>query len=142
MENILVSTCLLGKRDKYDGCHNLNERVVALKSKYKIIPVCPEVMGGFPTPRNPAEQKGNKVFDNEGNDLTEQFLNGAKKCLEIAKKHNCKIAILKAKSPSCGAGKVYDGTFSKTLVDGNGVFAQLLLEHGIRVYTENELDDF
>ena len=97
-------------------------------------------MGGLSTPRNPAEQKGDKVFDNHGNDVTDAFEKGAKECLELAKKYNCKQAVLKAKSPSCGSKKIYDGTFSKNLIDGNGVTAKLLQENGIQVYTENEFD--
>ena len=139
-ENVLVSTCLLGKRDKYNGYDNLSEQVVALKSKYNFIPVCPEVIGGLSTPRNPAEQQGDKVIDNQGNDVTLQFVDGAKKVLAIAQKHNCTKAILKAKSPSCGANKVYDGTFTKTLIDGHGVTAKLLIDNGIQVFNENDIE--
>jgi len=139
-EKILVSSCLLGNKDRYDGSHKLNERVVELGSRYEFIPICPERFGGLVSPRNPSEQKGDRVFDNVGNDITEQFMKGAMKCLEIAKNHNCKIAILKSKSPSCGVGKVYDGTFTGTLVDGNGVTAKLLRENGVEVFSENALD--
>lgn len=138
-ENIIVSACLLGERCRYDGqskpCHNLDK----LKDKYNFIAVCPEVIGGLKTPRNPSEICGDKVMDKEGNDNTIAYLKGAEKTLEIAKENNCKMAILKAKSPSCGKGKIYDGTFSKKLVDGNGVTAKLLTQNGVVVLTEDEI---
>jgi uncharacterized protein YbbK (DUF523 family) len=140
MENILISACLLGQNCRYDGGHNFSARTDALKQKYNLIPICPEVLGGLPTPRNPQEQIGERVFNNKGTDVTEQFSSGAKACLTLAKKNNCRIAILKARSPSCGVGQIYDGTFSKTLADGNGVTAKLLQQNGIKVYTEENFE--
>lgn len=138
-ENIIVSACLLGERCRYDGeskpCHNLD----MLKDKYNLIGVCPEVMGGLETPRNPSEICGDKVVDKYGNDNTAAYLKGAEETLLIAKQNNCKRAILKAKSPSCGKGEIYDGTFSKRLVKGNGVTAKMLIENGIKVLTEDEI---
>ena len=139
-ENILVSSCLLGEKVRYNGSDCLCQEVVALKSRFSLLPVCPEIMGGLSTPRNPSERQGGGVFDTKGNDLTAQFTSGAQQCLQIAKKHQCKIAVLKAKSPSCGKGQIYDGTFSGVLSDGNGVTTELLLDNGIKVYTENDLD--
>lgn len=140
MKNILVSACLLGKNCRYDTYNHENEKVLALKDKYNLVAICPEVMSGMKTPRNPAEQKDGKVFDNQGHDLTEQFAKGANMCLDMAKKHKCEMAILKSKSPSCGYGQVYDGTFSRNLISGNGVTAQLLTDNGIKVFTEKEFD--
>jgi len=136
-ENILISACLLGETCRYDGRGCLAPDIEKLKAKYNLIPICPEVLGGLATPRNPAEQKFGKVFDNQGNDVTNAFVSGAQQCLEIARKHNCKIAILKSKSPSCGFGQIYDGTFSRRLVSGNGITAKLLHGNGIKIYTEN-----
>ena len=138
-KHILVSACLLGENCKWNAQNNLDEKVIKLKEQYDLVPVCPEVLGGLTTPRNPAEQKGDKVYDNLGNDVTAQFSGGAQKSLELARANNCKMAILKAKSPSCGTKKVYDGTFTKSLTDGNGVTAKLLIENGITVLNESEL---
>ena len=140
--NILISVCLLGENCNWKAKNYFNEQVAKLKEKYNFIPICPEVMGGLTIPRNPAEQQGDKVFDNQGNDVTEQFIKGAKKCLEIAKANNCNIAILKSKSPSCGKGKVYDGTFTNNFINGDGVTAKLLIENGIEVFTDDEVDFF
>lgn len=139
-KNIIISACLLGERCRYDGeskpCNSLEK----LKDKYNFIAVCPEVMGGLKTPRNPSEICGDKVMDEYGNDNTAAYLKGAQKTLDIAKQNNCKMAILKAKSPSCGKGEIYDGTFSKKLTHGNGVTAKMLIENGITVLTEDEIE--
>lgn len=136
--NILVSSCLTGLDCKYNGGNNFSKKISALMDKHVIIPVCPEVLGGLPTPRPPAEIKGGYVINKEGVDVTQNFKAGAKKALEAAKKYNCTVAVLKSNSPSCGFGRIYDGTFSGTLIDGNGITAALLKENGIRVLTEND----
>lgn len=110
-----------------------------LASEEKAVPVCPEQLGGLPTPRAPAEQTGDKVFTKDGRDVTKEFVKGAEEGLKIAKLLNCKEAILKAKSPSCGCGKIYDGTFTGKLISGDGIFAKLLKQNGIKVVTENDL---
>jgi len=138
---ILVSECLLGIECNYKGSSKPNERVIELFKQYKVVPVCPEQLGGFATPREPAEQRGDKVFTNKGKDVTCQYNRGAQEVLKIAKMLGCKKAILKARSPSCGYGKIYDGTFSETLIDGDGVTAKLLKENGITVYTEEDLQN-
>jgi len=138
--NILVSACLLGCKCRYDGDDNWVKAVAELEKNYTLIPICPEEMGGLPTPRLPAEIQNSKVINKAGADVTEEFRMGAQLALEIAKKHNCKLAILKERSPSCGRGKVYDGTFSKRLIAGNGVTTQLLLENGIEVIGESEVE--
>lgn len=135
--NILVSACLLGVACRYDGKSKEVERIKRLISKYNLIPICPEQLGGLPTPRVPSERNGDKVINSEGKDVTCEYKKGAEEALRIAKIFNCSIAILKAKSPSCGTGEIYDGSFSKTLTVGNGITADLLLENGIKVFTEN-----
>lgn len=137
MEKIIVSACLLGTNCKYNGGNNLNNELVEFLKSYEIIPICPECFGGLSTPRVPSEIIGDKVINKEGHDVTLNYLNGAKQALELAKKHHAKIAILKAKSPSCGEGTIYDGTFTMTLVSGDGITVRLLKENGIKVYTEN-----
>jgi len=139
-EKIIVSACLLQDGYKYDGTNNINSNVLALADKYEFVLVCPEVFGGLETPRTPSEIVGSKVLMKDGTDVTVCFVFGAKKCLEIAKEENITKAIVKANSPSCGKGTIYDGTFTHTKTSGNGVFTNLLLENGFEVYTEEELD--
>lgn len=145
---IIVSACLCGMDTKYNGGNNLNEKVLKLIREGKAIPVCPEQLGGFSTPRAPHEICGGtgaevldgkaKVLTKEGTDGTEQFLKGAYETLKIAENCGAKFAILKAKSPSCGHGKIYDGSFSRSKREGNGVTAELLERNSIRVYTEED----
>lgn len=137
--NILVSACLLGINCKYDGGNNLRKEVKELSDKHNLVPFCPEVYGGLTTPRIPSERLGDKVINKEGRDVTENFVRGAKEALRMAQAFDCKCAIFKAKSPSCGCGKIYDGTFTGTLTDGDGVTAELLKKHGMIVLTENEI---
>jgi uncharacterized protein YbbK (DUF523 family) len=150
---ILVSGCLCGINCKYDGGNNLNDKVLELLKEGKAIPVCPEQLGGQETPRMPHEivhGDGAMVLEgtarvkgtDENDDVTEEFIKGAVETLKIAKAVNAKVAILKARSPSCGKGTIYDGTFSGRKKHGNGVTAELLLKNNIRVYTEEELDSF
>ena len=140
MENILVSACLLGVACRYDGKRKPNEAVIALKEKYNLIPVCPEIMGGLPTPRLPSEIRGETVIMENGEDVTDKYSKGAEETLRLARLFGCGKAVLKEKSPSCGSGRIYDGTFSKTLTEGNGVTAGMLLANGIRVAGEMEID--
>ena len=139
MKNILVSACLLGERCRYDGDSRPCASVQALSNAYRLIPVCPEVLGGLPTPRVPSEICGARVMMKNGTDVTENYRLGAEKALAIARAHGCTVAILKERSPSCGKGRVYSGSFNGQLVDGNGVCAALLLENGIRVLGESEV---
>ena len=140
MENILVSACLLGENCKYNGGNNFNEKVALLKQKYNIIPICPESDGGLPTPRIPSEIQGNRVVNKEGLDVTKEYNKGALIALELAKKHHCRIAVLKEKSPSCGSKFIYDGTFTGTKIAASGVTTKLLSDNGILVYSEDEVD--
>jgi len=136
---ILCSACLLGIKCRYDGKDKLNKKVIELSKKKILIPVCPEQLGGLSTPREPAEQKGKRVITKSGKDVTQNFKKGAKEVLKLAKLFGIKEAILKQKSPSCGFGKIYDGSFSGKLIKGNGVTAALLKRKGIKIITEEDL---
>lgn len=142
---IIVSACLCGDNCKYNGKNNENKKVKEFLSGKEFVKICPEQLGGLSTPRNPAEiitcskdvlNKDWKIISNKGKDVTNEFLNGAYKSLEIAKNNKVEKAILKAKSPSCGYGLVYNGTFNGVLIEGNGVTTQLFLDNGIDVITE------
>ena len=140
MENLLISACLLGIPCRYDGKSKLYPKIEELKKKYNLIPVCPEELGALPTPRIPSERKGDRVIMRDGTDVTANFREGAARSYEIAKKQGCKKAILKAKSPSCSPSMIYDGSFSRTLTEGQGVSAEYLLERGIEIYSEDEIE--
>lgn len=135
---IIVSACLTGVKCAYDGQDNLCPKVALLVKQGKAVAVCPEVLAGLPTPRPRAEIKEGRVITEHGDDVTEKFLTGAHKALQIAKHAGATKAILKRRSPSCGSGEIFDGTFSKTLVKGNGIFAKLCQESGIEVVTEKD----
>jgi uncharacterized protein YbbK (DUF523 family) len=132
---IIVSACLAGYRCRYDGKIDPDPGIVDLIRCGKAVPVCPEMLGGLPCPRVPAERTadGTRVLSREGTDVTEAFERGAAETLRIAQLYGCERAILKARSPSCGKGLIYDGTFSGTLRQGDGVTTELLLQHGITV---------
>lgn len=136
--NILVSACLLGVNCKYSGKNNRNENVLRLAEKHTLIPVCPEQLGGLPTPRYPSEICGGRVVNNIGEDVTAYYEKGAKEALNIAKLFGCDRAVLKARSPECGSKEIYDGTFTKTVIPGKGITAALLEENGIEVYDETD----
>ncbi|MDI3401167.1 DUF523 domain-containing protein [Pseudomonas sp. V88_4] len=150
MHRILVSRCLLGHRVRYDGGaggpFDLLEQWI---SESRVVPLCPEVAGGLPTPRAAAEIPGGQgrevldgqasVITTEGEDVSAQFLDGARKALALVRKHGIRVAVLKANSPSCGNLLTYDGTFSGVKVSGEGVTAALLKRHGVQVFSELEL---
>lgn len=142
--NIIVSACLLGANTRYDGKSSSTEKVISLLKQHNLIPVCPEQLGGMQTPRHPSEiQAGESVIKNcRGEDVTSCFIKGAEEALNLAFLYKCKRAILKSKSPSCGKGLVYDGSFSRRLIEGNGIFAQMLIDNGIEVYTEKDIPYF
>ena len=142
MENVLISACLLGFECKYCGGSNkLPERqLAALGECFRLIPACPETAGGLPTPRDPSERLGDKVVSNQGRDVTAQYQKGAETALWLARRYDCKAALLKEKSPSCGSGQIYDGSFTGTLVPGDGVAAQLLKEEGLIVFGESDTE--
>lgn len=135
----LCSACLLGIRCRYDGSHSFNIRVAELLKKEVLIPVCPEQLGGLPTPREPAEIKNGRVITRKGADVTENFHRGAEQTLMIAKLFGIREAILKQKSPSCGCGKIYDGTFTGKIIKGYGVTATLLIKNRIQVIPDEEI---
>lgn len=139
MEKILVSACLLGINCKYDGTNNKNDKVLEYLKDKEVIPICPEIMGGLPTPRVPSEIKDNKVISKDNNDVTNNFYKGAEEVLYLAKLLNVKKALLKAKSPSCGVGEIYDGTFTHTKIKGDGITTRVLKENNIEVITELDL---
>lgn len=138
-EKIIVSACLLGNKVRYDGKDSFKEEIAMLSEKYELIPVCPEVLGGLMIPRDPAEINGSLVLTNKGKDVTMNFREGAQTVLDLCKENHISKAIMKSKSPSCGKGKIYDGSFSHHLIDGNGIAVELLLKNNIKVYNENEL---
>lgn len=134
----LVSSCLIGINCRYDGANCYNEKIKKMYDEGKLLPVCPEELGGLSTPRVPSEIIDSKVISKDGKDVTTEFLSGANKVLEIVKKNKIKKAILKSKSPSCGYKLIYDGSFSGNLVNGNGLTAQILIDNGIELYSERD----
>ncbi len=138
-EKVLVSACLLGVNCKYDGHNNENDKVLKYLEDKEIIPICPEIMGGLSTPRDPSERVGKKVYSNKGLDVTDKFTRGAEETLRLARKLNVHKAILKARSPSCGYQKIYDGTFNHQIIDGHGITAELLKKNGFEILTEEDI---
>lgn len=140
-KRILVSACLLGVCCRYDGRGNPSQSVIDLlgRDDVELIPVCPEQLGGMPTPRLPSERREDRVINRAGEDVTECFHRGAEEALRLAKLYGCEAAILKERSPSCGCGRIYDGSFTGILTAGNGVTAELLLENGVKVNGESQI---
>ena len=139
MEALLISACLLGANCKYSGGNNAlpPETLAALRKTYRLIPVCPEVAGGLPVPREPSERQGARVVSRSGRDVTAEYRRGAETALRLAKRFDCRKALLKERSPSCGNGKIYDGgSFSGRLVPGNGVTAELLMVQKLEILGE------
>ena len=136
---VLISACLLGAKVKYDGGDNriYHDRLCELD----LVPCCPEVDGGLPIPRVPAEIVGEKVFNQEGKEVTEAFEKGATQALFLVKEHGIQVALLKAKSPSCGNDMIYDGTFTKSLKKGKGMTAKMLEQAGVKVFNETQLEE-
>lgn len=139
MENLLISACLLGVECKYSGGSNTlpEETIEKLRTRYRLIPVCPETAGGLPTPRDPSERLGERVVSCRGADVTAQFKKGAEAALTLARRYGCTTALMKEHSPSCGSGLIYDGSFSGKLVKGDGCAAELLKAAGVSVVGEN-----
>jgi len=136
---VLVSACLAGLYCRYNGAVEAFEPVVDLIRRGLAVPFCPEAFGGLPTPRKPCEILDGRVVDPDGADRTAEFRRGAEEGLKLARLMGCRKAVLKARSPSCGSGEIYDGTFTSTRVPGDGFFARLLKEDGIAVRTEEDL---
>ena len=138
---ILVSACLLGENCKYSGGNNYNQAVVDFVQGHKVIPVCPEVLGGLPIPRSPAELVDGVVINKAGISVDEQFRAGAEKALAIAKQNGAELAILQSRSPSCGVKEIYDGSFTGHKIPGQGVFAEMLQQAGIPALDAGELPE-
>ena len=137
---IMVSACLLGENCKYNGSNNLSEKVVKFIEGHEVISVCPEVMGGLPTPRIPSEIVNGVVMAADGRNVDAEFRKGAQIGLELAKENDVDLVILQSRSPSCGVKQVYDGTFSGNKIDGQGIFVQLLIENGYKVIDVEDLE--
>ena len=140
MENLLVSACLLGENTKYNGKNNYIPLIEKINERYNIITICPEVMGGLSIPRDPSEIINDKIINKKMKDVTEEYNRGAQLALNLALRYNCKKALLKEKSPSCGVKYIYDGTFTKNLINGMGITTRLLSSNNIVVYSENEIE--
>lgn len=137
---LLISACLLGLPCRYDGASKPQPWAAALAARHELVPVCPEQLGGLPTPRNPSERQGDRVMMKDGTDVTAQYRRGAEGALALCRLLGCQGAILKERSPSCGCGEIYDGTFSGTLIPGDGVTAEYLKSHGVPVCGESEVE--
>lgn len=138
---ILISACLLGASCRYDGASKPQPWVAELAKRHELVPVCPEQLGGLPTPRPPAERRGDAVVTKDGTDVTAQYRRGAEEALALCRLLGCEAAVLKERSPSCGRGTVYDGTFTGTLTAGDGVTAELLTANGIPVCGESRIEE-
>ena len=141
-EKLGISQCLLGDPCRYDAQSKglSEEELLRLRIRFNLIPFCPEQLGGLPTPRTPSEIVGEEVIMKDGKNVTGEYNLGAEKSLNILLENRCKKALLKEKSPSCGKHSIYDGSFSNTLVKGEGITASLLQKNNIRIYSEDELD--
>lgn len=142
MEKLLISACLTGVNCKYSGGNNALDAAVLekLRAKYILVPVCPESDGGLSTPRDPSERVGDTVLSRYGQNVTAEFARGAEIALERAVSEGCKKALMKELSPSCGSGRIYDGTFTGTVVDGYGLAAELLKNNGVEVFGEGKIE--
>ena len=142
-EGLLISACLLGFRCKYDGGTNTLPApvIAALREKYRLIPVCPETAGGLPVPRAPSERREGLVLSRDGADVTAAYQKGADTARRLAERFGCQKALLKERSPSCGAGEIYDGRFSHTVIPGDGVTAEILREAGLALYGETRAEE-
>lgn len=137
---LLISGCLCGHNTKYNGGNNLIPELKSIEKYFELYPICPEVMGGLSTPREPSEIRGEKVVSRLDADVTELFLSGADTALKIAQNQGITLALLKEASPSCGVKLIYDGSFSGKKISGNGKTTELLRRNGILVFSENEID--
>ena len=140
MGKIAVSACLVGKNTKYNGGNNYNESVIEFIKDKDYILICPEVFGGLPTPRHPSEIINNKVINKVKDDVTTNFVDGANIAFKMLIENNVTTLILKSNSPSCGYKKIYDGTFSGKLIDGNGIFTELASKHNFEIFTEKDIE--
>ena len=135
---MLISACLLGVKCRYDGGGQTVAGLDDLMVRYELIPVCPEQLGGLPTPRTPSERRGGRVVTRDGSDVTDAFSRGAEEACRIARLYGARIALLKARSPSCGYGEIYDGSFTGRRTPGSGVTAQRLAAIGVEIHNETD----
>ena len=142
-ERLLISACFLGRPCKYDGGHNAlsEETLRALRERYSLVPVCPETAGGLPIPREPSERRGMRVASRSGADVTAEYEAGARTALTLARRFGCRAALLKERSPSCGTGAIYDGSFSHTVISGDGTAAEKLRAEGLALYGESAVEE-
>ncbi len=142
LEKLLISACLLGERCRYDGASQplAADKLEKLRARFELIPVCPERDGGLPTPRIPSERRSGRVVNRAGEDVTAFFERGAAEALRLAREHGCTRALLKERSPSCGSGEIYDGSFSGALIHGWGVAAEALRDAGVEVAGESDFE--
>lgn len=133
-----VSKCLFGYSCRYDGKSKANEEIIDLLKNHEIVLICPEELGGLPTPRASSEKQNGRWINTEGKDVTNNYIDGAKKAYELVK--DCDLVITKSKSPACGKDLIYDGTFSKTLTKGNGAFVDECLNNNKKVFNENQIE--
>lgn len=136
---IAVSACLLGENCKYNGKNNYDGRIVRLAEDNELIPLCPETLGGLTTPRTPSERRADRVMTKDGRDVTKEFTIGAERAMETVRRNKPDLIILQPRSPSCGKGRIYDGSFTGVLTDGDGVFAAMAIKEGYRVITADEM---
>ncbi len=140
MKKLMISACLMGINCRYDGGNTRLSCLNELKEQFELIPVCPETLAGLPCPRHPLEISGDRVYNNQKEDMTEVFHHGADLAMKSWKEAGCPAVLLQSRSPSCGKGLIYDGSFTGRKIPGNGVFAQKLLDANAEVYSELELD--
>ncbi len=136
---VMVSACLLGENCKYSGRNNRSEQLLSILAGHEVIPVCPEMLGGLPVPRIPAEIVDGIVTNRKGISVDAEFRRGAAAALDIARFKEVDLIVLQPRSPSCGLGMIYDGTFSGKLIPGNGIFASLAVDAGFRVINADDL---
>ena len=139
--NVLVSACLLGIKCRYDGAEKLNEAVARLAEKHELVPFCPEIYGGLPTPREPSEIRNGRVYTRSGRDVTAEYEKGAEMALKVAQMLGCECALLQDRSPSCGIGYVHNGLFDGGLVEGDGKTAELMRQAGIRLVPASQVNE-
>lgn len=140
-EKLLISACLCGRNTKYNGKNNIIDCLANLEQEFDLVLVCPEVMGGLSIPRDPSEIKGEMVISSNGKNVTKEYLLGAERALQIAKKNDIKLALLKESSPSCGSQKIYDGTFKNQKIEGEGITTRLLKANHIVVFNEYQVSE-
>lgn len=138
---VLISACLMGVSCRYNGTGGSLDQIDELMRLAHLVPVCPEILGGLPTPRPPAERREGRVITCEGGDVTGAYLRGAQQCLHLARLYGATCALMKERSPSCGAGEIYDGTFTHTRIPGDGTASELLKANGIAVYGESRIGE-